>query len=140
MIRPPPRSTLFPYTTLFRSQIAAQRNHDNGPGNGLQPVLNVGKPFSKLISKCSQQPRPRRSSDCRPKQKSAQSHARDTRWHRDDATHRGNQASNAYCYTAKAIKPSLRLINLISGECQPPTVTLHEPFKPIRSEPVAHRI
>src|SRR5258705_5301327 len=25
MIRPPPRSTLFPYTTLFRSRIAAAR-------------------------------------------------------------------------------------------------------------------
>src|SRR5438876_8962395 len=25
MIRPPPRSTLFPYTTLFRSPLAAQR-------------------------------------------------------------------------------------------------------------------
>src|SRR5438552_14092216 len=25
MIRPPPRSTLFPYTTLFRSQMAAMR-------------------------------------------------------------------------------------------------------------------
>src|SRR3989454_9353282 len=26
MIRRPPRSTLFPYTTLFRSQVAAQEN------------------------------------------------------------------------------------------------------------------
>src|SRR5258708_28033065 len=28
MIRRPPRSTLFPYTTLFRSQAAADRLHD----------------------------------------------------------------------------------------------------------------
>src|SRR3712207_8530789 len=29
MIRRPPRSTLFPYTTLFRSQAAAQRVEDD---------------------------------------------------------------------------------------------------------------
>src|SRR5262249_61546859 len=27
MIRPPPRSTLFPYTTLFRSSVSADRLH-----------------------------------------------------------------------------------------------------------------
>src|SRR2546422_5619797 len=33
MIRRPPRSTLFPYTTLFRSQAAAARPHSRrGPG------------------------------------------------------------------------------------------------------------
>src|SRR5258708_34422785 len=32
MIRRPPRSTLFPYTTLFRSEIS-DRNFLNGPGN-----------------------------------------------------------------------------------------------------------
>src|SRR5256885_12567865 len=32
MIRRPPRSTLFPYTTLFRSQLRA-----NAPGGGLTP-------------------------------------------------------------------------------------------------------
>src|SRR3712207_9050905 len=32
MIRQPPRSTLFPYTTLFRSEI-----NDLGPANGLNP-------------------------------------------------------------------------------------------------------
>src|SRR2546430_11620772 len=31
MIRRPPRSTLFPYTTLFRSQIVC-RTHELGPG------------------------------------------------------------------------------------------------------------
>src|SRR2546421_8399794 len=30
MIRRPPRSTLFPYTTLFRSAGRAERDHDNG--------------------------------------------------------------------------------------------------------------
>src|SRR5260370_20774945 len=28
MIRRPPRSTLFPYTTLFRSRVAIERRHD----------------------------------------------------------------------------------------------------------------
>src|SRR5258708_13771866 len=28
MIRPPPRSTLFPYTTLFRSERAVRETHD----------------------------------------------------------------------------------------------------------------
>src|SRR5437773_4262130 len=27
MLRPPPRSTLFPYTTLFRSELAQTRKH-----------------------------------------------------------------------------------------------------------------
>src|SRR5437868_8503263 len=42
MLRPPPRSTLFPYTTLFRSQAGARRDleafldaqHDVGPHAG----------------------------------------------------------------------------------------------------------
>src|SRR5438132_4616943 len=33
MIRPPPRSTLFPYTTLFRSH----RTHDSPPRDGQVP-------------------------------------------------------------------------------------------------------
>src|SRR2546430_9774948 len=32
MIRRPPRSTLFPYTTLFRSVVAASRRVDRDPG------------------------------------------------------------------------------------------------------------
>src|SRR5260370_24007450 len=31
MIRRPPRSTLFPYTTLFRSRRAVQLQHPHGP-------------------------------------------------------------------------------------------------------------
>src|SRR3989442_997995 len=34
MIRPPPRSTLFPYTTLFRSQDRHRRGRDPGAGGG----------------------------------------------------------------------------------------------------------
>src|SRR5437764_6855786 len=34
MFRPPPRSTLFPYTTLFRSQ--TQRGGQHGPIEGLK--------------------------------------------------------------------------------------------------------
>src|SRR5258708_26300003 len=36
MIRRPPRSTLFPYTTLFRSNIIG-RNIGNGQGFGIDP-------------------------------------------------------------------------------------------------------
>src|SRR5258708_13146293 len=42
MIRRPPRSTLFPYTTLFRSQLRSNRTalsagrSRTGPGNGLR--------------------------------------------------------------------------------------------------------
>src|SRR2546422_11445986 len=32
MIRRPPRSTLFPYTTLFRSRILGFCHHESGPG------------------------------------------------------------------------------------------------------------
>src|SRR3712207_9313024 len=35
MIRRPPRSTLFPYTTLFRSQVAEQLTRDRGERVGL---------------------------------------------------------------------------------------------------------
>src|SRR3712207_7624682 len=38
MIRRPPRSTLFPYTTLFRSQRCARLGaHGGGVGGGLAP-------------------------------------------------------------------------------------------------------
>src|SRR2546422_7650133 len=35
MIRRPPRSTLFPYTTLFRSQLRAEQHR--GPQRAMQP-------------------------------------------------------------------------------------------------------
>src|SRR2546430_10316520 len=39
MIRRPPRSTLFPYTTLFRSRRAEQ----SGDGEGASPALRRGE-------------------------------------------------------------------------------------------------
>src|SRR3712207_7052851 len=38
MIRRPPRSTLFPYTTLFRSELVAEQGLD-----GLAPAHSVGR-------------------------------------------------------------------------------------------------
>src|SRR3989442_8869439 len=35
MIRRPPRSTLFPYTTLFRSAVKAEDEDESGPGRKL---------------------------------------------------------------------------------------------------------
>src|SRR5436189_4212566 len=43
MIRPPPRSTLFPYTTLFRSRIA------DGPLSGVEGTLVQVKPGKGLL-------------------------------------------------------------------------------------------
>src|SRR5256885_8011528 len=42
MIRRPPRSTLFPYTTLFRSALCRRQVHRDGPGQKCRdycPVL-----------------------------------------------------------------------------------------------------
>src|SRR2546426_9404923 len=46
MIRRPPRSTLFPYTTLFRSDLAAPARQDpNGdPEDGGRPARSVRAP------------------------------------------------------------------------------------------------
>src|SRR2546425_6597519 len=42
MIRRPPRSTLFPYTTLFRSPIVVAREHPHARGLPLgDPLLDV---------------------------------------------------------------------------------------------------
>src|SRR2546430_6013282 len=41
MIRRPPRSTLFPYTTLFRSPVSGLRQ---GPPRGARPGTNVHPP------------------------------------------------------------------------------------------------
>src|SRR5256885_9425181 len=41
MIRRPPRSTLFPYTTLFRSTlVVANREEDSMPDHGRKKLLN----------------------------------------------------------------------------------------------------
>src|SRR5690242_17945077 len=43
LLRPPPRSTLFPYTTLFRSQVAGPLAADPGQRwvGGQAPLLSV---------------------------------------------------------------------------------------------------
>src|SRR2546425_3819949 len=42
MIRRPPRSTLFPYTTLFRSRASRQLNLDLPPCRGLSACSQLG--------------------------------------------------------------------------------------------------
>src|ERR1035438_9487483 len=42
MIRRPPRSTLFPYTTLFRSAFIAQVNLSTTPPGGMVQSINLG--------------------------------------------------------------------------------------------------
>src|SRR5438046_4664642 len=41
MLRPPPRSTLFPYTTLFRSQLAVVAHYDLRPRRPYPAVQNL---------------------------------------------------------------------------------------------------
>src|SRR3712207_8648537 len=41
MIRRPPRSTLFPYTTLFRSPVLLIRNRDHGCRVGAVRILHL---------------------------------------------------------------------------------------------------
>src|SRR2546430_10304859 len=51
MIRRPPRSTLFPYTTLFRSPPRCPRAHDAGlvSGDGAPPRLVAGREPSRAL-------------------------------------------------------------------------------------------
>src|SRR5256885_8544062 len=42
MIRRPPRSTLFPYTTLFRSRMSAQSGWHGNPPSRAAPKANAG--------------------------------------------------------------------------------------------------
>src|SRR6266571_5416134 len=44
MIRRPPRSTLFPYTTLFRSRRRDEPQRAPDPGAALPPALDQGTP------------------------------------------------------------------------------------------------
>src|SRR5258707_4243494 len=48
MIRRPPRSTLFPYTTLFRSPVPRCAVPSRVPGVGLQGVAAVFRAFGGL--------------------------------------------------------------------------------------------
>src|SRR5258708_11295901 len=43
MIRRPPRSTLFPYTTLFRSSLAARKDHLRHSGAQLSMMVDFGE-------------------------------------------------------------------------------------------------
>src|SRR2546426_10581028 len=57
MIRRPPRSTLFPYTTLFRSRSAFERNHDLGrTAFGRSPLDGENAPtLGRLHAKLTEQ-------------------------------------------------------------------------------------
>src|SRR4051794_41390937 len=47
MIRPPPRSTLFPYTTLFRSDLFGSRRAD--PGEAVQDLAAPASDLSLIV-------------------------------------------------------------------------------------------
>src|SRR3712207_8467708 len=47
MIRRPPRSTLFPYTTLFRSEVREFAYYTDGRGETNQATIGVGEVQSK---------------------------------------------------------------------------------------------
>src|SRR2546422_1697461 len=56
MIRRPPRSTLFPYTTLFRSgydqmRVVKGRVDSNLPANGLYVRPDVARPVTHIIDR-----------------------------------------------------------------------------------------
>src|SRR5205807_10282789 len=56
MIRRPPRSTLFPYTTLFRSEISSVKGSHNRPSNQLRrklPRPRSEEHTSELQSPCN---------------------------------------------------------------------------------------
>src|SRR3712207_7946313 len=57
MIRRPPRSTLFPYTTLFRSKLKMIRNHGMVEGNDTRMLgLNLRLPeMSAAVAKVQMQ-------------------------------------------------------------------------------------
>src|SRR3712207_7042384 len=48
MIRRPPRSTLFPYTTLFRSRVRPVAVESLGEGRQQMRLLDVGQPHVPL--------------------------------------------------------------------------------------------
>src|SRR3989449_2007771 len=49
MIRRPPRSTLFPYTTLFRSRRAEDRTHVGDVAHGPQPFIGEPVVVARLL-------------------------------------------------------------------------------------------
>src|SRR2546430_17277722 len=55
MIRRPPRSTLFPYTTLFRSEAERERLKQNGDQlANLMPITHLDRKSTRLNSSHSQ--------------------------------------------------------------------------------------
>src|SRR5436305_5374224 len=61
MIRRPPRSTLFPYTTLFRSQLRDENAHNDKSVHGvLNPTYQAGlsTPWTDRKSGSAGMPRP----------------------------------------------------------------------------------
>src|ERR1039458_9335138 len=50
MIRRPPRSTLFPYTTLFRSTSQKRSRHVRSPGPGHDHLLHTDRKSTRLNS------------------------------------------------------------------------------------------
>src|SRR2546430_8784911 len=60
MIRRPPRSTLFPYTTLFRSHVrAVGEQHDEQIAIGVDPKRGSGPPGMAVAPRSEQRPRAR---------------------------------------------------------------------------------
>src|SRR5690242_20871936 len=51
MIRQPPRSTLFPYTTLFRSPIASDRSFKVHSGKGKDTTVSDILQFTEAIAR-----------------------------------------------------------------------------------------
>src|SRR3989440_793968 len=56
MIRRPPRSTLFPYTTLFRSRREADQSREELPGWQQDTMTRHGRKAEKSSSRFPQQP------------------------------------------------------------------------------------
>src|SRR5256885_3073727 len=53
MIRRPPRSTLFPYTTLFRSPAAVAAQSDGWPRPKRHPVQHLVRHLERLPEHCA---------------------------------------------------------------------------------------
>src|SRR3712207_7085600 len=53
MIRRPPRSTLFPYTTLFRSELFVLKDHGDRLGSSLDLLLEelVDAPIARVVTR-----------------------------------------------------------------------------------------
>src|SRR5687768_18232392 len=49
MLRRPPRSTLFPYTTLFRSAATAEAAPGRLPGGGPIAIVDIGSNSVRLV-------------------------------------------------------------------------------------------